>query len=160
MTERDVDLMEHADGEAEVELDAEGRSKVAAVRELGGLVRGRLEAAADDVPEARLARMWADIDKQLDPPPGPRSWFERYRGYVITAAVSAGAVAALALVLRGGSPASQGAGAALVPVVHGPSEIEDLETPNGTSTVFNLADEDGSTTVIWVTSNDSVGSDP
>ena len=158
MTERDVDLMEHADGEAEVELGAEGRAKVAAVHELGELVRGRLEAAADDVPEARLARMWADIDKQLAPPPGPRGWFERYRGYVITAAVSAGAVAALALVLRGPAPTTQ-AGAVLATAVHGPSEIEDLDTPNGTSTVFNVADEDGSTTVIWVTSNDSVGSD-
>jgi hypothetical protein len=44
-------------------------------------------------------------------------------------------------------------------VVHRPSEIEELDTPNGTGTVFNVADEDGSTTVIWVTSNDTVGSD-
>jgi hypothetical protein len=40
--------------------------------------------------------------------------------------------------------------------VHPPSEIEQLDTPNGNSTVFNLADEDGNTTVIWVTPNDSV----
>ena len=158
MTKRDVDFMEHADGEAEVELDADGRAKVAAVHELGELVRGRLESAADAVPEVRLARMWGDIDKQLARPVPP-GWFERYRGYILTAAISAGAVAALALVLRG-SPVAPPA-AAIAPAVHRPSEIEELDTPNGTGNVFNVADEDGgSTTVIWVTSNDSVGSDP
>ena len=156
MTKRDLDFMEHADGEAEAELDADGRAKVAVIHELGELVRGRLESAADGVPEARLARMWADIDKQLAPP-APRGWFEHYRSYILTAAISAGAVAALALVLRSAPRAAiEGAAAG---VVHRPSEIEELDTPNGTGTVFNVADEDGSTTVIWVTSNDTVGSD-
>jgi hypothetical protein len=153
---RDVDFMEHADGEAETELDADGRAKVAAVRELGELVRGRLERAADELPEARFAQLWAEIDKKIDPPPAPRGWFERYRGYVITAAVSAGAVAALAVILRGSSASPPAA--ALAPVVHRPSEIEELDTPGGNSTVFNLADEDGSTTVIWVTPTDTVES--
>ncbi len=154
---RDVDYMEHADGEAETELDANGRAKVAAVRELGELVRGRLERAADEGPEARFAQLWAEIDKRIEPPPPPRRWFERYRGYVITAAVSAGAVAALALILRGSNAPGTAAGA-LVPAVHRPSEIEELDTPGGNGTVFNLADEDGNTTVIWVTPNDSVDS--
>jgi hypothetical protein len=41
-------------------------------------------------------------------------------------------------------------------VVHRPAEIQDLDTPGGTGTVFNLDDEDGSTTVIWVTPEDTV----
>ncbi|HEY3804063.1 MAG TPA: hypothetical protein VGL61_15710 [Kofleriaceae bacterium] len=161
---RDVDYMEHADGEAETELDADGRAKVAAVHELGELVRGRLERAADDVPEARFAQMWADIDKKIvpiDAPPSP-SWFDRYRGYMITAAISAGAVAALAIVLRQSSAPPAGAAGALAPVVHRPSEIESLDTPGGNGTVFNVADEDGNTTVIWVTPTDptdNVGSE-
>jgi hypothetical protein len=158
---RDVDYMEHADGEAETELDANGRAKVAAVRELGELVRGRLEQAADDLPEARLAQMWSQIDKSIAPVAPPASkphagWFERYRGYVLTAAISAGAVAALAVMLRGTPAQNQTAAGALVPAVHRPSEIEELDTPGGNGTVFNLADEDGNTTVIWVTPNDSV----
>jgi hypothetical protein len=167
---RDVDYMEHADGEAETELDATGRAKVAAVRELGELVRGRLEQAADDLPEARLAQMWGQIDKSIAPvaPPASkptagraapnalRSMIERYRGYVLTAAISAGAVAAVAVMLRGTPAQNQTAAGALVPVVHRPSEIEELDTPGGNGTVFNLADEDGNTTVIWVTPDDSV----
>jgi hypothetical protein len=161
---RDVDYMEHADGEAETELDADGRAKVAAVQELGELVRGRLERAADDVPEARFAQMWADIDKKIVPievPPAP-GWFGRYRGYMLTAAISAAAVAALALVLRQPSAPPAGAAGALAPVVHRPSEIESLDTPGGNGTVFNVADEDGNTTVIWVTPTDptdNVGSE-
>jgi hypothetical protein len=156
---RDVDYMEHADGEAETELDATGRAKVASVRELGELVRGRLERAADDVPEARFAQMWSQIDKQIDPPaakPTRVTWFERYRGYVLTAAISAGAVAAVAVMLRGTPAQTTNAAGSLGPIAHRPSEIEELDTPNGNGTVFNLADEDGSTTVIWVTPNDTV----
>ena len=33
---------------------------------------------------------------------------------------------------------------------------ESLDTPGGTGTVFNLNDDDGSTTVIWVTPEDTV----
>jgi hypothetical protein len=42
-----------------------------------------------------------------------------------------------------------------MPVIQ-PAEIESLDTPGGTGTVFNLEDEDGSTTVIWVTPEDTV----
>ena len=66
MSNRDLDFMEHADGEAETDLTAEGRAKVDALHELGELVRGRLELAADDVPDARFASMWREIDKQID----------------------------------------------------------------------------------------------
>ena len=89
------------------------------------------------------------------------AWFERYRGHVITGVVSAGAVAALALVLRGpsgdGTIATHGQGSPNVtPVAYRPTEIESLDTPDGDSTVFNLDDEDGPATVIWVTPADTV----
>jgi hypothetical protein len=87
-------------------------------------------------------------------------FLDRYRSQIITGAVSAGAVAALALVLRGGSDAPTHSGHDPIDVrtvSHRPAEIEDLDTPDGTSTVFNLDDEDGSTTtVIWVTPEDTV----
>ncbi len=139
--------------------------------ELGELVRGRLELAADDIPDGRFGTMWSAIDRELDRHPvatsaGSGIWsriarfLEHYRSQIITGAVSAGAVAALALVLRGGgSTTSHRAGQAPIdvrPVVHRPAEIEALDTPGGTGTVFNLDDEDGSTTVIWVTPEDTV----
>jgi hypothetical protein len=170
--------MEHADGEASIELTAEGSAKVDAIHEMGELVRGRLELAADDVPDARFAAMWKEIDKQIDlkkvETPAPvvvesagflsrlGRWLDRYRSQIITGAVSAGAVATLALVLRGGGGATTHSSHDPIdvrPVANnhrGPAEIEDLDTPEGTSTVFNLDDEDGSTTVIWVTAEDTV----
>jgi hypothetical protein len=98
-------------------------------------------------------------------------WFDRYRGHLLTAAVSAGAVAALALLLRDPAPdmpngnnnvavgsGSAGSGKSEPTLVnnHEPAEIQSLDTPDGTGTVFNLEDEDGSTTVIWVTPDDTV----
>jgi hypothetical protein len=174
VSNRDLDFMEHADGEAETELTAEGHAKVDAIHEMGELVRGRLELAADDVPDARFAAMWKEIDKQIDlkvEAPAVESagflsrlgrWLDRYRSQIITGAVSAGAVATLALVLHGGGSATTHTSHDPIdvrPVANshrGPAEIEDLDTPEGTSTVFNLDDEDGSTTVIWVTPEDTV----
>jgi len=115
--------------------------------------------------------MWKEIDKQIDlkaETPAVESasflsrlgrWLDRYRSQIITGAVSAGAVATLALVLHGGGSATTHTSHDPIdvrPVVHRPAEIEDLDTPEGTSTVFNLDDEDGSTTVIWVTAEDTV----
>src|ERR1044071_7088532 len=104
--------MEHADGEhgdadfaARIERDPDARTKVAAVKQIGELVRGHLELSADAVHDAKFAAMWRRIDDQLVAPATGlwsriSSWFDRYRGHVVTGAVSAGAVAALALVLR------------------------------------------------------------
>jgi hypothetical protein len=89
-------------------------------------------------------------------------WFDRYRGHVITGAVSAGAVAALALILRPGTPDAgfrgpNGAAIDVRPVaLRATPEIDSLDTPGGSSTVINLDDEDGHTTVIWVTPADTV----
>jgi anti-sigma factor RsiW len=87
-------------------------------------------------------------------------WLDQRRGYFVTAVVSAGAVAALALVWRAPSPGIDGTGAVGAASAVGafrPTVIDSLETPGGTGNVFQLHDEDGSTTVIWVTQEDSVG---
>lgn len=170
----DIDLMEHADGEADHGdrlRDPAARAKVEGVGELGELVRGHLELSADAVPAARFEQIWDAVDKAVGQPAekperrgiwrGIGVWFERYRGHVITGVVSAGAVAALALVLRGpsgeGPIATHGTGSPTVtPVAYRPTEIESLDTPGGDSTVFNLDDEDGPATVIWVTPEDTV----
>ncbi|MFT3693052.1 MAG: hypothetical protein QM831_07915 [Kofleriaceae bacterium] len=171
---RDLDFMEHADGEAETELAGGGQAKVDAIHEMSDLVRGHLELSADDVPEAKFAAMWREIDKSItnaEPAAEPvrakpglfrkiSRFFDLYRSQIITGAVSAGAVAALALVLRTtGDSGTHSRGSDPIdvrPVVHRPAEIEDLDTPDGTSNVFNIDDEDGSTTVIWVTPQDTV----
>jgi len=166
----DIELMEHADGERSLrDLDPAAREKIEAIGEVGELVRGHLELSADAVPAARFEQIWDVVDKEIGKAPAKPAgvwsriggWFERYRGHVITGVVSAGAVAALAIVLRGGSGdgtiASHGHGATdVTPVSYRPTEIESLDTPGGDSTVFNLQDEDGPATVIWVTPEDTV----
>jgi len=171
----DLDLMEHADNEfddaeisARIERDPEARAKVESVRQIGELVRGHLELSADDVPDARFGAMWRRIDDQLVAPATGvwarvSAWFDRYRGHVITGAVSAGAVAALALILRPATPDAgvRGVGADAIlarPVaLRTTPEIDALDTPGSTSTVINLDDEeDGHTAVIWVTPADIV----
>ncbi|HET7499603.1 MAG TPA: hypothetical protein VFK02_01325 [Kofleriaceae bacterium] len=169
----DLELMEYADGESSdvdlakrLERDPEARAKIDAIHEVGELVRGHLELSADAVLDAKLAAMWRRVDAQLTAPAGlwarVTAWFDRYRGHVITGAVSAGAVAALALILRPSAPdagiAGRGGGAVDVrPVaLRSAPEIDSLDTPGGSSTVINLDDEDGHTTVIWVTPADTV----
>ena len=175
MTARsDLPLMEHADGElddaelaARIERDPDARAKVQAVKQIGELVRGHLELSADAVQDAKFAAMWRRIDDQLVAPATGlwsriSGWFDRYRGHLITGAVSAGAVAALALVLRPGASdvalRSRGGGAIDVrpAALRATPEIDSLDPPGGTSTVINLDDEDGHTAVIWVTPADTV----
>jgi hypothetical protein len=182
---RDIDLMALADGEAdeheleELLRDPKSRSKVEAVGELGELVRGHLELSADALPQKKLDALWREIDKGIDravkKPVAETGetrtvvkgggwlrrvgrWFDHYRGHVITGAVSAGAVAALALVLRPGTDGQISGKSGPVESMPAmmPAEIESLDTPGGTGTVFNMEDEDGSTTVIWVTPEDTV----
>jgi hypothetical protein len=170
----DLELMEHADGEsadadvaARIERDPDARAKVESIQQIGELVRGHLELAADAVHDAKFAAMWRRIDDQLEAPATGlwsrvARWFDRYRSHVITGAVSAGAVAALALVLRPGTPdpGTPGRNPAAVDVrpvsLRATPEIDSLDTPGGSSTVINLDDEDGHTTVIWVTPADTV----
>ena len=170
----DLELMEHADGElddadvaARIERDPDARAKVTAVKQIGELVRGHLELSADAVHDARFAAMWCRVDDQLVVPATGlwsriSGWIDRYRGHVITGAVSAGAVAALALVLRPSAPdigvRMRGGGPIQVREValRATPQIDSLDTPGGSSTVINLDDEDGHTTVIWVTPEDTV----
>lgn len=173
----DLELMEHGDGEptdgdrddaelaGHVERDPDARAKIAAVRQIGELVRGHLELSADAVHDAKFAAMWRRIDGQLVAPATGlwsrvAAWFDRYRGHVITGAVSAGAVAALALILRPGtSDLGIGASAHVIDVrpvaLRSAPEIDSLDTPGGSSTVISLDDDDGHAAVIWVTPEDS-----
>jgi len=175
----DLELMEHADGELDdsgvadrVARDPAAQARVESIKQLGELVRGHLELSADAVHDAKFTAMWRRLDDQLEAPPHARqatglwarvaAWFDHYRGHVITGAVSAGAVAALALVLRpsapdGGMSGMRGGAIDVRPVaLRATPEIDLLDTPGESSTVINLDDEDGHTTVIWVTPADTV----
>lgn len=162
----DIELMQHADGELELDLaSGDAKTKVESLHGMSELVRGHLEMSADAIPDRRFDTMWREISHSIDvdKPVGVlsriRSWFERHRGHVFTGMASAGAVAAIAIVLRSDDPdvitqnnALEVQPAALRP----PTVIEDLETPGGNSTVLNLEDDDGHTTVIVVTPADTV----
>lgn len=166
----DLELMEHADGElddperiARIELDPDARTRLEAIQEIGELVRGHLELSADDAHDARFAAMWRRIDERIAPATGLwariSGWFDRHSGHVITGVVSAGAVAALAIVLRPGNTTDLGASGThaieVRPVAQRAApEIDSLDTPGGSSTVISLNDDDGNAAVIWVTPDD------
>ncbi len=175
----DIELMQLADGElderaaaqieARIEHDPDARAKVDSLSQMAELVRSHLELAADDVPARHFEAMWRKVDKEIAPsesvPAGMwakiTGWFDRHRAHVFTGMVSAGAVAALALILRPGTREDvkiMNTNAIDVrPVgLRAAPEIESLDTPGGTGTVINLEDEDGHTAVIWVTPEDTV----
>jgi hypothetical protein len=170
----DLELMQHADGELPGELrgalasDPFAQQKLEALGEARELVRGHLELATDEVDDRKFQELWCRVDRRLDAEAAPRglwarlsAWLERHRGHVITGAVSAGAVAALALVLRpGAGPGETRYERDAIDVrpvsMRSPPAIEVLDTPDGTGTVLNLEDEDGHTAVIWVTPADTV----
>lgn len=168
--------------ELRIGRDPGARAKVDALGEVSELLRGHLELATDAVPAHRFDQIWREIDKQLDLAAAPAPamvaveraasesvmmvlpaqaslwrrvthWLDRKRGYVITAMVSAGAVAAIALVAR---PGGTGAVSTEQAAAHRPAELEALDTPGGTWTMMNVSDEDGAATVIWVTPEDTV----
>lgn len=196
MPTRDSDLMQLADGELdpataadlEAGLAPDGRAKLAALRDLREAVRGHLELRADEA-EPRLVGMWAEIDKRLslDAPPvrqpagrtreaKPQGlwarfarWVDDHRSHVLTGVLSAGAVAALALVLRPQDrlvekvvqvpvavAPTQAPGKPQVQVVSTPPAVESLDVAGGTGTVWTIEDDDGKTAVIWVTPDDTV----
>lgn len=181
----DIELMQHADGElpddrlvaevdARIARDPDARAKSQALGQVGEVVRGHLEIAADDVPARRFDQMWRTVNREIsraapEPEASPgvwaklTGWLERHRGHVFTGVLSAGAVAALALVLRPSThddtrAAAVGSSAIDVrPAAYREApEIETLDTPDGSGTVLNLEDEDGHTAVIWVTPADTV----
>ena len=175
----DIELMQHLDGELgerdvkaiedRLAADPEARVKSESLAQVDEVVRGHLELSADNVSERRFDAMWKEIESATAPATAKpslwskiASWLDRYRGHVITGALSAGAVAALALIFRPGSPdqgtQAQHPGAIDVrpAAMRNAPEIESLDTPDGEGTVLNLEDEDGHTTVIWVTPEDTV----
>ena len=183
---RDIDLMQLHDGELDAEerreLEAalaadpaaarQAAAKRAGLDEVGELVRTDAETAADRV-EARMARMWGEIDKQIDlgkqpareeAPARPAApglwsrfsrWMEGYRGHVLTGVLSAGAVAAIAFVLRPAphvGPTTAPAVATHEPVKQpevvpvnlpsDPASVDGVDAPDGTSTVFTYETDD------------------
>lgn len=175
----DIELMQHLDGElgerdvkaveARLAADPDARVKSESLAQVDEVLRGHLELAADNVSERRFDAMWNEIESATSPAAAKPStwskitgWLDRYRGHVITGALSAGAVAALALILRPGStdPGLQAQRPGAIDVrpaaMRTAPEIESLDTPDGEGTVLNLEDEDGHTTVIWVTPEDTV----
>lgn len=174
----DIELMQLHDGElADLgvggepanagERDDDARAKLDALGEMGELLKGHLEAHADAVPEHKLTAMWREVNKALDEeaPKGIWSrltaWLEHHRGHVFTGMVSAGAVAAIALVIRtrsddSSSSPSRSSIEVLPAAMRTAPVVESLDTPDGTGTVMNFEDEDGHTTVIWVTPADTV----
>ena len=182
LVDGELDEAEARKLEDQLARDPVARGKLDSIGELGELVRGHLELSADALPQKKLDALWKEIDKGIDresaasakePAKAAKApagsfrllgrrlgrWFDAYRGHIITGAVSAGAVGALALILRTPSEkviVHDGHPVDNMPVVHRPAEIEDLDTPGGTGTVFNMEDDDGDTTVIWVTPDDTV----
>jgi hypothetical protein len=163
----DIELMQHADGElANLALDQPGATdKVESLKQMSELVRGHLEMSADAIPDRRFDAMWREVSRSIDvdAPIGVfarvRSWFDRHRGHVFTGMASAGAVAAIAIMLRADDKEVAGPTNAIdvqPAALRAPPVIEDLETPGGNSTVLNIEDDDGHTTVIVVTPADTV----
>ncbi len=176
----DIELMQHLDGELgerdvkavedRLAADPDARAKSESLAQVDEVLRGHLELAADNVSERRFDAMWKEIESATAAAPATPSvwskitgWLDRYRGHVITGALSAGAVAALALILRpggGDDPGTQAQRTGAIDVrpaaMRTAPEIESLDTPDGEGTVLNLEDEDGHTTVIWVTPEDTV----
>lgn len=173
----DIELMQHADGElddrqaadvdARLERDPDARAKADSLGQMSELVRSHLELAADDVPARSFDAIWRKVDREIATPEEDTGlwaritgWLDRHRGHVITGAVSAGAVAALALLLRttddGSRAPARGAIDVQPAALRVAPEIESLDTPDGEGTVLNLEDEDGHTTVIWVSPADTV----
>jgi anti-sigma factor RsiW len=175
--EDDIELVQYADGELsardreavakQLESDEAARTKLESLAQMRELVEGHLELAADEVPDHKFAAMWREVNKAIDEQ-APRSvwgkitaWIDHYRGHVITGALSAGAVAAIALIMRPDgddreTPRSSSAIEVLPAAMRAAPVIESLDTPDGTGTVMNFEDEDGHTTVIWVTPADTV----
>jgi anti-sigma factor RsiW len=173
----DIELMQYADGELSerereafakhLETNADARTKLESLEQMHEYIAGTIENNVDSVPDHKFAAMWREVDKAIDEE-APRgiwakiaAWLDRHRGHVITGVASAGAVATVALVLRSTSDETQAPMPArsievLPAAMRTAPVVESLDTPDGTGTVMNFEDEDGHTTVIWVTPADTV----
>jgi len=172
----DIELMQYADGELDereadafakyLESNADARTKLESLGQMHELVTGSVEASADALPDHKFAALWHEVNKAIDEaaPKGifgkVAAWIDRHRGHVITGMVSAGAVAAIALVIRTNQDETASSSRSSIEVLPAAMRtapvVESLDTPDGSGTVMNFEDEDGHTTVIWVTPADTV----
>src|SRR5690606_7438729 len=177
---------------AHLEVDADSRAKVESLRQVGDSVRTYLELEADqaenDIPA--FAGMWDRIERRIhangaaEPAAAPapvrapagggsdegglwaavRRWFEGHRGYILTGAVSAGAVAALMLALGPrervierqvvGGGVTRGTPAALQSQ---PPQVEDLDVYQGSGTILTIeaeGEDDSAAAVIWISDDE------
>jgi hypothetical protein len=99
-------------------------------------------------------------------------WLGGHRNQLLTGVVAAGAAAAITVVAlpgpttrtiyknvpieiaANGNGPGPGPGPATVQLVRSPAEVESLDVSGGSGAVFTIDDEDGDTTVIWVTPDD------
>lgn len=195
LSERDLEVMLRADGEDGdgSELTVAERAKLEGVLELGEVIKTYLELETDKV-EPKLDALWSAIERDLAVPasvaqasssparaaaaaPAPGlwarvvGWFDEHRGHFLTGAMSAGAVAALFLVLRPPTEriierqvAAPVRATEVAPVTMRSTapEIETLEVLEGTGTVFSIPDEDGEggTAVIWISPDETTVEGP
>lgn len=171
--------------------DAGARAKVQAMEQIGEVVRTHLELAADDA-EPALDALWGRIERGISAngastardavvvPPVRRgdngeqrgvmaaigAWFDQHRGHFITGAATAGAVAAVMLLLRQDPQvtervvvreAPQPAQLSQATMESTPPEVEHLEINDGSGTVLSLpgADDESGATVIWLTPDET-----
>jgi len=175
--------------------------KLAALDQMTDTVRSYLELAADDA-EPALDAMWERIESRIGSrsearaadaapnetqaeavfsDPAPREglwarlvrWFDSHRGHFVTGAVTAGAVAALFLLLRQEPAERDPVAQAPTPItptpvrpppvpaptiVASPPQVESLEVMTGSGTVFTIPGDDGdesNAAVILVTFDES-----
>lgn len=134
---------------------------------LWDLVERRLDAeerAVAPAPAIPAPSLWGRLT----------GWMSRQRAPLLTGLVTAGAAAAVAVAVRPAPkvvtryvqlpPEVQVPGPAPQPGPVGerlvnarPAEVESLDVSGGTGAVFTIEDDDGETTVIWVTQDDVEG---
>ena len=168
-------------GEATAEVPAVDRGELAALKQLGDVLRADAERAADEA-EPAMDAIWARLERQMSPDRPERSraaaeskdgFMDRLRGWFSVPALTTGlAGAALGAVLvfalrpakvvhdiktvvEAAPPPP-----AVVTAMHVPAEVESLEVTGGTGTVFQVEGDDGDeSTVIWVTNDEPAGSE-
>lgn len=182
---------ESAEVEAALGGSADGQAVARSLDQVSEVVRTHLELAADDA-DPRLERMWERVERRIhangaagedEAPAVPasakasggifaaiRDWFEERRGYVLTGAVTAAAVAVLVLVLRPPTERIvERPGAErivkvpvvqknpIVPVKSEPAAVEELSVNEGTGYILTIPGDDGDndTTVIWIDPDES-----
>lgn len=180
----------------QLDSSAADRDKLIAIGQVGDAVQTYLEIAADAA-EPSFDAMWGNIERRVhangeserlteereeaaprrvaapiaDAEVGIlaalRRWFDSNRGHFVTGAVTAGAVAALILLLRSPNERVITKTVHVPPVVElktasTPATVEYLDVADGSGTVLTIPGEsdDDSTTVIWIDPNEDTVEGP